>query len=35
MKQCLINQEKHQHVTSKVMDSYGLAIGHVEVRPDW
>ena len=33
-KQCLINRDRHRHVTSKGMDSYQLAIGHLEVRPD-
>ena len=31
-KQCLINQDRHQHVTSKGIDSYRLTIGHMEVR---
>ena len=26
--------KSHQHVTSKGMDSYRYAIGHMEVRPD-
>ena len=26
--------ERHKHATSKGMDSYRLAIGHMEVRPD-
>ena len=30
----LINQERHQHMTSNGMDSYQLAIGHMEVKPD-
>ena len=33
-KQCLINREKHHHATSKGMDSYRLAIGHIEVIHD-
>ena len=33
-KQCLIKWGRHQHVTSKSMDSYQEAIGHMEVRPD-
>ena len=33
-KQWLINQDRHQHVTSKGMDSYRYVIGHMEVRPD-
>ena len=33
-KQCLINREWHQHETSKGMDSYWLAIDHMEIRPD-
>ena len=31
---CLINWEWHQRMTSKGMDSYQLAIGQIEVRPD-
>ena len=34
-KQCLINWEWHQYATSKYMDSYQLAIGHMAIRPDW
>ena len=34
MKQCLINRDWHQHVTGKGMDSFRLAIGHIEVRAD-
>ena len=33
-KQCLFDQDRHRHVTNKGMDSYQLAIGHMEVRPD-
>ena len=33
--QCLINRDRHRHTTSKGMDSYRLAIGRMEVRPDW
>ena len=33
-KQYLINRERHQYAISKGMDSYRLAIGHLEVRPD-
>ena len=33
-KQCLINRDRHQHATRKGMDSYRLAFGHMEVRPD-
>ena len=32
--QYLINQDRYQHATSKGMDSYQKAIGHMEVRPD-
>ena len=31
-KQCLINQDRHWHATSKGMDSYRLAISHMKVR---
>ena len=33
-KQCLINRDGRQYVTSKGMCSYQLAIGFMEVRPD-
>ena len=33
-KQCLNNWNRLQHATSKDMNSYQLAIGHMEVRPD-
>ena len=33
-KQLLINLEWHQRTTSKGMDSYRYAIGHMEVIPD-
>ena len=33
-KQRLINLERHQHATSKGIDSYRFAIGHMEVEPD-
>ena len=32
-KKRLINLERHQLVTSKGMNSYRLAIGHMEIRP--
>ena len=34
-KQCLINRERQQLVTSKGVDSYWYAIGHIESRPGW
>ena len=33
-KQCLINQKGHQHTANEGMDSYRLAIDHMEIRPD-
>ena len=30
----LFNAKSHQHATIKGMDSYRLAISHMEVRPD-
>ena len=29
-----LNRDRHQHATSKGMDSYQNAIGHMEVRSD-
>ena len=32
-KQCLINEDRHRHVTSKGMDCYRSDLGHMELRP--
>ena len=33
-KQCLVNRDRHRLAISKSMDSYRVAIGHMEDSPD-